>query len=51
MARGGRTEAVEDDPTALADVEDPGAGASAGSGSKITPGDPAERSREPQTGL
>jgi hypothetical protein len=51
MARGGTVEVVEDDPTALADVQDPGAGESGGSDPKITAGDPAERSREPQTGL
>jgi Uncharacterized protein conserved in bacteria (DUF2188) len=48
MAGGGAVEIVEDDPTNLGavhddepELEDP----------KITAGDPAERSRQPQTGL
>jgi hypothetical protein len=48
MAGGGAVNVVDDDPSGLGDVprdepqvEDP----------KITAGDPAERSRQPQTGL
>jgi hypothetical protein len=59
MAGGGSVEVVEDDPTALA--QDPAAGTPAhgtpeeaeseAAEPKVTAGDPAERSREPQTGL
>jgi Uncharacterized protein conserved in bacteria (DUF2188) len=41
MAGGGAVDVVEDDPTDLGPVEDP----------QATAGDPAERSRQPQTGL
>jgi hypothetical protein len=61
MAEGGTVEVVEEDPTGLDDVQDPGAGepahgtpeeaAPGGREPKISAGDPAERSREPQTGL
>jgi hypothetical protein len=61
MARGGTVEVIEEDPTGLAEVQDPGAGepthgtpaeaAPGGMEPKVSAGDPLERSREPQTGL
>ena len=61
LATGGTVEVVEDDPTGLDRVQDPGAGepthgtpaeaAPGGTDPKVSAGDPAERSREPQTGL
>ena len=51
MAAGGAVNVVEDDPTGLADVQDHGAGEPEFEDPKITAGDPAERSRQPQTGL
>jgi hypothetical protein len=61
MARGGSIEVLEDDPTGLADTQDPDAGKPehgtpreaepGGMDPKISAGDPVERSREPQTGL
>jgi Uncharacterized protein conserved in bacteria (DUF2188) len=51
MAGDGTVNVVEDDPTGLADVQDHGAGAPETEDPKISAGDPAERSREPQTGL
>ena len=61
MAGGGTVEVLEEDPTGLASVQDPGAGEPArgtpteaepgGMDPKISAGDPLERSREPQTGL
>jgi hypothetical protein len=51
MAEGGAVEVVENDPTGLADVQDPDAGAPETPDSKVGAGDPAERSREQQAGL
>jgi hypothetical protein len=51
MAHGGTVDVVEDDPTRLADVQDHGAGEPELEDPKITAGDPAERSRQQQTGL
>ena len=61
MARGRSVEVVEDDPTTLDAEQDPDAGTPAhgtpeeaeseGAEPKVTAGDPAEHSREPQTGL
>lgn len=61
MARGGSIEVQEDDPTGLADTQDPDAGKPehgtpaeaepGGTDPKVTAGDPLERSRQPQTGL
>jgi Uncharacterized protein conserved in bacteria (DUF2188) len=51
MAQGGAVNVVEDDPTGLADVQDHGAGEPELEDPKVTAGDPAERSRQPQTGL
>jgi Uncharacterized protein conserved in bacteria (DUF2188) len=61
MARGGSIEVLEDDPTGLADTQDPDAGKPehgtpgeaepGGTDPEITAGDPLERSRQPQTGL
>ena len=61
IADGGAVEVLEEDPTGLAAVQDPGAGepahgtpaeAEPGAGEpKVTAGDPAERSRQLQTGL
>lgn len=51
MAEGGAVEVLEDDPTGLADVQDHDAGEPAPEEPKISAGDPAERSRQPQTGL
>jgi hypothetical protein len=51
MADGGAVDVVEDDPTNLADVQDHDAGEPELEDPKISAGDPAERSRQPQTGL
>ena len=51
MADGGKVSIAEDDPTGLADVQDHGAGEPELEDPKITAGDPAERSRQQQTGL
>jgi hypothetical protein len=51
MADGRTVNVVEDDPTGLDAVQDHGAGEPALEDPKITAGDPAERSRQPQTGL
>jgi hypothetical protein len=52
MAAGGSVEVVEDDPTGLADVQDPDAGEPVRTGPDETATvDAAERSRSPQTGL
>jgi hypothetical protein len=51
MAEGGTVNVADDDPTGLADVQDHGAGERELEEPEITAGDPAERSREPQTGL
>jgi hypothetical protein len=51
MADGGTVNVVEDDPTDLASGQDPGAGEPELEDPKITAGDPAERSRQQQTGL
>jgi hypothetical protein len=48
---GGGTVNVEDDPTGLEAAPDHGAGEPELEDPKITAGDPAERSRQPQTGL
>ncbi len=47
MAAGGAVKVVEDDPTGL----ERDAGEPALEDPKVSAGDPAERSREPQTGL
>src|ERR1044072_5644396 len=61
IARGGAVEVLEDDPTGLAEAQDPEAGKPehgtagevepGGSEHKVPAGDPLERSRQPQTGL
>ena len=51
MADGDTVSIAEDDPTGLADVQDHGAGEPELEDPKITAGDPAERSRQQQTGL
>jgi hypothetical protein len=52
MAGGGEVEVVEQDPTGLDAVLDHDAGEPEPAGEeKISAGDPAERSRQPQTGL
>jgi hypothetical protein len=51
MAEGGAVEVLEEDPTGLADVQNRDAGESAQEEPNISAGDPAERSRQPQTGL
>jgi hypothetical protein len=51
MAQGGAVNVREEDPTGLADMQDHGAGEPAVDDPKISAGDPAERSRQPQTGL
>jgi uncharacterized protein DUF2188 len=52
LAAGGNVEVLEDDPTGLDAIQDAGAGeAAAGASEDVTAGDPAERSRSPQTGL
>lgn len=51
MAAGGSVQVVDDDPTGLADVQDHGAGQAEPPDSKISAGDPAERTREQQGGL
>jgi hypothetical protein len=51
MADGGAVDVVEDDPTNLADVQDHDAGEPELEDPKISAGDPAERSRQQQTGL
>jgi hypothetical protein len=48
LAEGGTVSVVEEDPTGLGDVQQPEPQLE---DHKITAGDPAERSREPQTGL
>ena len=51
MAAGGDVEVLEDDPTGLDAVQDPDAGDAVRTDADVTAGDPAERSRSPQTGL
>jgi hypothetical protein len=61
MASGGTVEVLEDDPTGLADSQDPDVGKPehgtpaeaepGGTEPRVTAGDPLERSRQPQTGL
>jgi hypothetical protein len=52
MAAGGTVEVVEQDPTGLDDVQDPGAGEPVQPGPDAAPKvDATERSRTPQTGL
>jgi uncharacterized protein DUF2188 len=51
MAAGGAVRVEEDDPTGLDAARDPHPGEPIDTGEQISAGDPAERSREPQTGL
>ena len=48
MAEGGAVRVVEDDPSGLGEVETPQPQVG---DPKVSAGDPAERSRQPQTGL